>query len=96
MEGESRYEDVRLLDPKYFPCMRKAVKRAFVSDWRGISSNVRDIIPKVQGATLRHITIWLDRALCRAAAYVAMSREEGDEDYLVAGNVGPQHFIPAQ
>ena len=53
-------------------------------------------IPKVQGATLRHITIWLDRALCRAAAYVAMSRVERDEDYLVAGNVGPQHFIPAQ
>ena len=52
-------------------------------------------IPKVQGATLSHITIWLDRALCRAAAYVAMSRVEHDEDYLVAGHVGPKHFIPA-
>ena len=53
-------------------------------------------IPKIQGATLRHITIWLDRALCRAAAYVAMSRVEHDEDYLVAGCVLPKHFVPAQ
>ena len=31
-------------------------------------------IPKIQGMTLEHITLWLDAAGCRAAAYVGMSR----------------------
>ena len=52
-------------------------------------------IPKIQGATLPHITIWLDRPGCRAAAYVAMSRVERDDDYLIAGHVAPKHFVPA-
>ena len=53
-------------------------------------------IPKIQGATLPRITIWLDRPGCRAAAYVAMSRVERDDDYLIAGHVAPKHFVPAQ
>ena len=53
-------------------------------------------VPKVQGMTLPHITIWLDSIYCRAAAYVAMSRVQRDEDYLIAGLVTPQHFAPAQ
>ena len=52
-------------------------------------------IQKVQGATLDHITIWLDRAGCRAAGYVALSRIRMDTDYLIAGLVMPQHFVPA-
>eukprot|EP00438_Fugacium_kawagutii_P027514 Skav228568 [mRNA] locus=scaffold4561:615:1223:- [translate_table: standard] len=36
-------------------------------------------VPKVQGMTLPHITIWLDSVGCRAAAYVAMSRVQTDE-----------------
>ena len=53
-------------------------------------------VPKVQGMTLSHITLWLDRAGCRAAAYVALSRVQRDEDYAVAGTVSPAHFVPAQ
>eukprot|EP00438_Fugacium_kawagutii_P003786 Skav236047 [mRNA] locus=scaffold3600:10170:11207:+ [translate_table: standard] len=53
-------------------------------------------IQKIQGATLRHITIWLNRAGCRAAAYVALSRVEKDEDYLIAGKARQAHFVPAQ
>ena len=54
-------------------------------------------IPKVQGMTLRHVTIWLDSIACRAAAYVAMSRVQKDEDYLIAGGpLIPKHFVPAQ
>ena len=53
-------------------------------------------IPKVQGMTLPHVTIWLDCICCRAAAYVAMSRVAKDEDYLIAGAVTPKHFVPAQ
>ena len=52
-------------------------------------------VQKVQGQTLEHITLWLDRACCRAAGYVALSRVRRDEDYLIAGNVTPIHFIPA-
>jgi hypothetical protein len=54
-------------------------------------------IPKVQGMTLPHVTIWLDSIACRAAAYVAMSRVQTDEDYLIAGGpLTPRHFVPAQ
>ena len=52
-------------------------------------------VPKVQGMTLPHITVWLDAVACRAAAYVALSRVATDEDYLVAGNLCPKHFAPA-
>ena len=52
-------------------------------------------VPKVQGMTLEHITLWLDVPGCRAAAYVALSRVRRDEDYLIAGVVGTGHFIPA-
>ena len=54
-------------------------------------------IPKVQGMTLQHVTIWLDSIACRAAAYVAMSRLQRDEEYLIAGGpLTPKHFAPAQ
>ena len=53
-------------------------------------------VPKVQGMTLQHITLWLDRAGCRAAAHVALSRVQRDEDYAIAGAVTPAHFVPAQ
>lgn len=53
-------------------------------------------IPKVQGMTLPHITLWLDTPCCRAGAYVAMSRVSTDQDYLIAGPVTPKHFMPAK
>ncbi|CAE7468115.1 unnamed protein product [Symbiodinium sp. KB8] len=52
-------------------------------------------VPKVQGMTLPHVTIWLDHPGCRAAAYVAMSRVQTDADYLIAGLVSTKHFVPA-
>ena len=52
-------------------------------------------VPKVQGMTLPHVTLWLDHPGCRAAAYVAMSRVQKDEDYLIAGLVSSKHFVPA-
>lgn len=54
-------------------------------------------IPKVQGMTPPHVTMWLDSIACRAAASVAMSRVQKDEDYLIAGGpLTPKHFVPAQ
>ena len=52
-------------------------------------------VQKVQGATLDHVTIFLDRPGCKAAAYVALSRVKTDDDYLIAGKITPRHFVPA-
>ena len=52
-------------------------------------------VQRIQGMTLEHVTLYLDRAGCRAAAYVAMSRVEYDNQYLIAGPVAPRHFVPA-
>ena len=52
-------------------------------------------VQRIQGMTLDHVTLYLDRAGCRAAAYVALSRVAYDADYLIAGQVSPKHFRPA-
>ena len=52
-------------------------------------------IHKLQGAELEHITIWLDVAKAKAAGYVAISRVQRDEDYLLGGKVTRKHFRPA-
>ena len=52
-------------------------------------------IHKLQGAELPHITIWLDIKQAKAAAYVAISRVQRDEDYLLGGIVSRWHFVPA-
>ena len=51
-------------------------------------------IYKMQGATLPHVTIWLERAGLRAAAYVAMSRVKKDDEYLFGGKLSRLHFVP--
>ena len=51
---------------------------------------------KYQGATLAHVTLWLDRPGCPAAAYVALTRVERDEDYLIGGIVETRHILPAR
>ncbi|CAE7575493.1 pif1 [Symbiodinium sp. CCMP2592] len=53
-------------------------------------------IYKYQGAELQHVTVWLNRTWCRAAAYVALSRVARDEDYLVGGVVTGDHLVPAK
>ena len=52
-------------------------------------------IYKLQGANLKHVTVHLDRPGVPAAAYVAMSRVSRDEDYLLGGQLTPEHFVPA-
>ena len=51
---------------------------------------------KIQGATLPHITIWLDCPYVRAAAYVALSRVQYDDNWRFIGQVETKHFLPAQ
>ena len=51
---------------------------------------------KVQGATLPHITLWLDVANMPAAAYVALSRVEYDANWRFVGDPGVHHFTPAR
>ena len=49
---------------------------------------------KMQGAELQHVTIFLDKAGQRAAAYVAMSRVHSERDYLFGGRLSNTHFVP--
>jgi ATP-dependent exoDNAse (exonuclease V) alpha subunit len=53
-------------------------------------------VPKMQGAELAHVTVYLDAANVPAAAYTAMSRVSRGTDYLIGGWVTPNHFTPAQ
>ena len=53
-------------------------------------------LQKVQGATLDHVTIWLDVANVEAAGYVALSRVQRDADWRFIGHVTPHHFTPAR
>ncbi|CAE7926331.1 pif1, partial [Symbiodinium necroappetens] len=49
---------------------------------------------KVQGATLPHVTVWLDVPNMPAAAYVALSRVEYDANWRFMGDPGVRHFTP--
>lgn len=51
---------------------------------------------KVQGATLAHITLYLDVPNMPAAAYVALSRVQKDADWRFVGNPSRHHFTPAR
>ena len=51
---------------------------------------------KVQGATLDHITLWLDFKNLPASAYVALSRVRKDKDWRFIGDPGKHHFTPAR
>ena len=51
---------------------------------------------KVQGATLQHITLWMDKPNVLAAMYVAMSRVQHDRDWRFIGSIGRQHCRPAK
>ena len=51
---------------------------------------------KVQGATLDHITLWLDVPNVPAAAYVALSRVREDANWQFVGKVTVHHFSPAR
>ena len=52
-------------------------------------------IHKVQGTTLEHVTIYLDREGAPATGYVALSRVRTMQDYSIGGKVTRAHFVPA-
>ena len=51
---------------------------------------------KVQGMTLKHVTVWLDTPNVPAAGYVALSRVEKDADWRFLGRPYIHHFTPAR
>ena len=51
---------------------------------------------KIQGATLEHLTIWLDVPFVRGAAYVALSRVRKDQDWQFLGAIHRKHCMPAE
>ena len=48
-----------------------------------------------QGAEFEHITIYADCPNRPAAGYTALSRVSKHTDYLLAGHVTAEHFVPA-
>ena len=50
---------------------------------------------KMQGATLPHLTVWLDAPNVEAAGYVALSRVELDANWRFVGDPTVHHFTPA-
>ena len=50
---------------------------------------------KMQGATLKHLTIYIDVANIEAAGYVALSRVKHDRDWRFVGDPTVHHFTPA-
>ena len=52
-------------------------------------------LQKIQGATLEHVTVWLDVPNVEAAAYAALSRVQYDENWRFIGHVTRHHFTPA-
>ena len=67
-------------------------KRTFYPFRLGYASTLH----KVQGATLQHITLWLDVCNMPAAAYVALSRVEFDANWRFVGDPCVHHFTPAR
>ena len=51
---------------------------------------------RVQGATLPHVTIYLDVANVEAAGYVALSRVRKDLHWRFVGDPTVFHFVPAR
>lgn len=50
---------------------------------------------KIQGATLPHITVYMDQKWVKAAFYVALSRVRYDHQWRFMGTLTWQHCIPA-
>ena len=68
--------------------------------WRYVYHPIRiayaTTLMKVQGDTLKHMTLWMDVPGVEAAGYVALSRVQHDKDWSYVGFLKPSHFIPAQ
>jgi len=50
---------------------------------------------KLQGATLDHLTLYLDVPNVEAAGYVALSRVQYDKNWRFVGDPTVHHFTPA-
>ena len=52
-------------------------------------------IMRFQGASLDHVTVWLDVPGVKGAAYTALSRISTRRDYLLGGQLRDTHFTPS-
>ncbi|CAK0798079.1 unnamed protein product, partial [Prorocentrum cordatum] len=67
-------------------------------EWRNVYYPLRlayaTTLMKVQGDTLKHMTLWMDTPGVEAAGYVALSRVQHDKDWKFVGYLQQKHFIP--
>ena len=88
--------------------LRVQTATGFVADlWRWTDRDLGDLsyypvragyagtILKFAGAELPRVTYYADAANVPAAAYTALSRVHTGNDYLIAGLVTEEHFVPA-
>ena len=50
---------------------------------------------QVQGDEFKYISVVLNKKFCPAAGYTALSRVERASDYMLAGDLTREHFVPA-
>ena len=71
----------------------------WTDEWRNRYLPIRpayaNTLLKLQGATIEHMTLYLDVANIEAAGYVALSRVQHDRDWRFVGDPGVHHFTPA-
>ena len=71
----------------------------WTDEWRNTYLPVRlayaNTLLKMQGATIPHMTLYLDVPNIEAAGYVALSRVQHDRDWRFVGDPGVHHFTPA-
>ena len=71
----------------------------WTDEWKNTFYPVRpayaNTLLKMQGATIKHLTIFLDVPGIEAAGYVALSRVRKDAHWQYVGDPGVHHFIPA-
>jgi len=71
----------------------------WTDEWRNTYLPMRlayaNTLLKMQGATLEHLTIYLDVPGVEAAGYVALSRVQHDRDWQFVGDPTTHHFTPS-
>ena len=76
---------------KYYALPEGPVKAVYFPLRPGYSTTLH----KIQGATVPHLTLWLDMEM-EAAAYVALSRVQYDKNWRFIGFITRQHCRPSR
>ena len=78
----------------------KVIVYPWTDEWHNVFLPMRlgyaSTLLKMQGATIKHMTMYLDFPNIEAAGYVALSRVKHDKDWRFMGSMSVHHFTPAK